>query len=168
MRIKYIKYIILFFAILVSCDTDSTLKTPEQISDLKRTRILSNVEAIKAIDKLHGLAVAADNNTIAEYGQNDPKDLLYVSYYQQADSARQIFNRMLKKMSAAKNSPFYHLKPLPGYHSDLYFTMGMGAYHYIFISGHYVLWYQTYRTVGMELPPAIASLYPVAPSVEAD
>jgi hypothetical protein len=68
---------------------------------------------------------------------------------------------MIEKMVSAKQGPFFHLMPLPTYKNKVYFTLGMGARHYIFVSGNYLLWLQTLQSFGDELPPRLLKLYPV-------
>jgi hypothetical protein len=161
MNINSYFFTVIIFQILVACGSKPELATPIKIGDLERTRVIEKEEAVKAIDQLHGLTVAADNNVIAEYGASDPKDLLYISQYKDPAVARQSFDRMMKKIADAKDGPFFHLMPLRPFQDNLYFTMGMGAAHYVYISGRYILWYQTYQSVGMELPPEITDLYVV-------
>jgi len=53
---------------------------------------------------------------------------------------------------------FKYLMPLPTYENKADFTLGMGARHYIFLSGNYLVWLQTF---GGELPPQLLNLYPL-------
>ena len=68
---------------------------------------------------------------------------------------------MIEKMASAKQGPFFHLMPLPTYKNKAYFTLGMGARHYIFLSGNYLVWLQTFQSFGGELPPQLLNLYPL-------
>ena len=56
---------------------------------------------------------------------------------------------------------FFHLMPLPAYKNKVYFTLGMGSGHYIFLSGNCLLWYQTDQSFGDKLPPKLLKFYPV-------
>jgi hypothetical protein len=40
-------------------------------------------------------------------------------------------------------------------------ALGMGAVHYIYPSGKYLLWLQTFQSFGTELPPQLLELYPL-------
>jgi hypothetical protein len=51
--------------------------------------------------------------------------------------------------------------PLSKYKHKAYFTLGMGAGHYIFLSGKFLLWLQTHQYFGGELPPQLLDLYPL-------
>jgi hypothetical protein len=155
---------ILFLSILIAgiqtgCDSQS-LKSPEKIGSRKRNEIRTGAEAQEVIDRLHGLKVATDENLIATYGQ-DKKDLLYISSYENALSAQEAFGLMTKKISLAKGGPFYHVMPLKNYSDRAFITLGMGATHYIFISGRFLIWFQTYQSFGQVLPEELTVLYPV-------
>jgi hypothetical protein len=40
-------------------------------------------------------------------------------------------------------------------------TLGMGAVHYIYLSGQSLLWLQTYQSFGDKLPRGLLELYPI-------
>jgi hypothetical protein len=143
-----------------SCAKKESISAPEKISEKKMTNLISGKEALKVIDKLHGLAVAPEKNMIAEYGE-DPKDLLYISWYKEEDKARDAFLSMISKMKETDQGPFTHIRALPDYEDKVYMSIGMGAIHYIYCSSHYILWLQTYQDIGRELPDELLSLYPL-------
>jgi len=142
------------------CAKKERMAVPEKISEKKITKLLVGDEAVKVIDKLHGLEVAPDENIIAEYGE-DPKDLLYISYYKDEDQARDAFILMISKMMKTDQGPFSHIRALPDYGEKVYMSIGMGAIHYIYYSSNYILWLQTYQDIGRELPEDLLSLYPI-------
>ena len=152
--------IILTVYAFISCNERSDLQSPERLGLQDRTGIISGDEAIKVIDKMHGLPVAPDANIIAEYGA-DKEDLLYISYYSNSNDAQKYFRQMIEKMEKTEKSPFSHLKRLPDYESNVYFTLGMGAIHYIYCSSNYILWLQTKQSFGRELPPELLIIYPI-------
>ena len=147
--------------LLVGC-TNSTneLRAPQKIGQNERTRIISGNQAASVINKMHSQSVAAQANVIVEYGTGK-KDILYISYYEDQKQAREAFDLMIDKMASAPQGPFFHLMPLPKYEKTVYFALGMGASHYIFFSGNYLLWLQTYQSFGGDLPPRLLKLYPV-------
>jgi hypothetical protein len=51
--------------------------------------------------------------------------------------------------------------PLGKYENKVYFTLGMGASHYIYLSGRYLLWFQTFQSFGDLLPQQLLEFYPV-------
>ena len=81
--------------------------------------------------------------------------------YADQNQASEAFNLMIQKMTAAEKGPFFHLMPLNKYGNHVYFTLGMGASHYIYLSGRYLLWFQTYQSFGDKLPPQLLKFYPV-------
>ena len=142
-------------------DSTTQLPAPQKIGHNERSRIISGTQAADVINKMHGQSVAADANAIVEYGR-EKKDILYISYYQDQNQAGDAFDLMIEKMAAAKQGPFFHLMPLANYNNQAYFTLGMGARHYIFVSGNYLLWLQTHQSFGGELPSPLLDLYPLA------
>jgi hypothetical protein len=109
---------------------------------------------------MHGRFVATNANVIAEYGR-DQKDLLFISRYSDQTEAQKAFDLMIEKMAAAKNGPFFHLMPLGQYDNKVYMSLGMGAMHYIYLSGKSLLWLQTYQSFGDKLPSRLLELYPI-------
>ena len=156
----FILIIILFFSIFLSCAPKPEIKSPARIGTKDRVKVISGEEAIKVIDEMHGLSVAAEANIIAEYG-TDKKDMLYISYYSDVEDAQKYFRQMIEKMEKAENNPFTHMMRLPEYESDVYFTLGMGAIHYIYCSYNYILWFQTEQTFGRNLPAEMLKIYPI-------
>jgi hypothetical protein len=156
--LKVVGFIIVLF--ILGCSNSVTLSTPAKIGEKERIKVITGKQAAQVVDKMHGQSVAADANVIAEYGR-EKKDLLYISYYADQDQASEAFNLMIEKMAAAKKGPFFHLMPLKKYGNNVYFTLGMGASHYIYLSGRYLLWFQTYQSFGDRLPRQLLELYPV-------
>jgi hypothetical protein len=153
---------------LFGCVNSATeLPTPEQIGQKERVRVISGDKAAVIINKMHSQSVAAAANVIAEYGQ-DKKDILYISFYKKEKAAGEAFNLMIEKLAAAKRSPFFHLMPLKKYQNKAYLTLGMGAAHYIYLSGNYLLWLQTVQYFGSELPARLLKLYPLTAEYQAD
>ena len=157
----FLNLIVIAECVAWTCQSPNAIVTPEQIGIKKRSKIISGQNAINDIDKLHGLAVASTDNLIAEYGEQDP-DLLYISYYAEKENAEEAFNTMMKKIAHNQKSPFHHLVPLAPGRTNAYFLLGMGATHYVLISGHYIIWLQTYQPLGSKLPDSITTIYPVA------
>jgi hypothetical protein len=161
---SHFKHVVSFFILLLffnfACENSAEFSVPEIILEKKMTKLISDDEAVKVIDQLHGLDVTPEKNIIAEYGE-DPKDVLYISRYSSAKQAGESFKLMIEKMLKSESGPFTHIQALPDYNDNVYFTIGMGAIHYIFHSERYVLWLQTYQEIGRELPDNILKLYPL-------
>ena len=146
-------------ACILGCSGSVDISTPEKIGAKERIRVITGKQAARIVNKMHGQSVATDANVIAEYGR-EKKDLLYISYYTDQSQAGEAFDLMIKKMAAAKKGPFFHLMPLSKYENKVYFTLGMGASHYIYQSGRYLLWLQTYQSFADRLPQQLIMLYP--------
>jgi hypothetical protein len=110
---------------------------------------------------MHGQSVATDGNVIAEYGEGEKKDLLYISRYADPKAAQEAFDLMIEKMAVAKKTPFSHLMAIAKYQKNAYMTLGMGAVHYIYQSGSFLLWFQTFQPFGTTLPPQLLAFYPI-------
>ena len=155
------KIIILIFLITIfGCSRSPDLSTPEKIGEKERVREITGKQAARVVDKMHGLSVATLANVIAEYGR-DRKDLLFISRYSDQTEAHKAFDLMIEKMDAAKKGPFFHLMPLGQYDNKVYITLGMGAMHYIYVSGKSLLWLQTYQSFRDKLPGRLLALYPL-------
>jgi hypothetical protein len=146
--------------VLLGCSSSADIASPEGIGEKERIRVVDGNQAARIINRMHNQSVAADANVIAEYGKEE-KDLLYISYYADQKQAKKAFDLMIEKMVAAKKGPVFHLKQLNTYTKPVYFTLGMGARHYIYQSGNYLLWLQTYQSFDDKLPPRLLKLYPV-------
>ena len=149
-----------FIILILGCSRLPDLSTPERIGDKERVREIIGKQAARVVDKMHGLSVAAHANVIAKYGR-EKKDLLFISRYGDQTEAHKAFALMIEKMAAAKKGPFFHLMPLGQYDNKVYMTLGMGAMHYIYVSGKSLLWLQTYQSFGDKLPDRLVELYPL-------
>ncbi len=147
--------------ILFGCSSSSDLSTPEKIGEKERLRVISGEQAARVVNKMHGQSVATDGNVIAEYGEGEKKDLLYISRYADPKAAQEAFDLMIEKMAVAKKSPFSHLMAIAKYQKNAYMTLGMGAVHYIYQSGSFLLWFQTFQPFGTTLPPPLLAFYPI-------
>ena len=147
--------------ILSGCTSAPDLPTPDKIGEKERLGVISGKQAARLVNRMHGQSVATEANVIAEYGEGEKKDLLYISRYADPKAAQEAFDLMIEKMAAANKSPFYHLMPIGKYENKVYITLGMGAVHYIYSSGPFLLWLQTFQSFGDTLPPQLLGLYPL-------
>ena len=51
--------------------------------------------------------------------------------------------------------------PIEKYQKKAYMTLGMGAVHFIYSSGPFLLWLQTFQSFGDTLPSQLLVLYPI-------
>ena len=147
--------------ILFGCSSSPDLPTPEKIGEKERLRVITGKQAAGVVNRMHGQSVATEANVIAEYGGSEKKDILYISRYADPEEAQKAFDLMIEKMAAAKKSPFFHLMPIGKYQKKAYMTLGMGAVHFIYQSGSFLLWFQTYQSFGTALPSELLALYPI-------
>ena len=154
------RFVFMLLIVLLGCSSSVDVASPEGIGEKERVRVVDGNQAARIINRMHNQSVAADANVIAEYGK-EKKDLLYISYYADQKQAKKAFDLMIEKMAAAKKGPVFHLMQLNTYTKPVYFTLGMGARHYIYQSGNYLLWLQTYQSFDDKLPPRLLKLYPV-------
>ena len=154
-------FILVVGIILFGCSNSPDLPTPEKIGEKERLRVITGKQAAGVVNRMHGQSVATEANVIAEYGGGGKKDILYISRYADPKAAQKAFDLMIEKMAAADKSPFYHLMPIEKYQKKAYMTLGMGAVHFIYQSGSFLLWFQTYQSFGTELPSELLALYPI-------
>jgi hypothetical protein len=157
-NLKIIGFVFIIF--LLGCLRAPDLLTPEKIGEKERVGEITGKQATRVVNKMHGRSVATDANVIAEYGR-DQKDLLFISKYSNQTGAKKAFDLMIAKMASAKKGPFFHLMPLADYKNKVYLTLGMGAMHYIYLSGQSLLWLQTYQSFGKKLPRRLLELYSI-------
>ena len=154
-------FILVVGIILFGCSNSPDLPTPEKIGEKERLRVITGKQAAGVVNRMHGQSVATEANVIAEYGGSEKKDILYVSRYADPKEAQKAFDLMIEKMAAAKKSPFFHLMPMGKYENKVYITLGMGGVHYIYLSGPFLLWLQTFQSFGDTLPPQLLAIYPI-------
>ena len=147
--------------ILSGCTSATDLPTPDKIGAKERLRIISGKQAAQVVNRMHGQSVATDANVIAEYGEGEKKDILYLLRYADSHAAQTAFDLMIEKMAVARESPFFHLMPIGKYQQKVYMTLGMGAVHFIYPSDRYLLWFQTYQSFGTELPQQLLKFFPI-------
>jgi len=157
-NLKIIGFVFIIF--ILGCVSPLNLPTPEKIGEKERVREITGKQAAQVVDKMHGRSIATNANVIAEYGR-DKTDFLFISRYSNQGEAQKALDLMIEKMAAAKNGPFFHLMPLGQYDNKVYMTLGMGAMHYIYLSGKFLLWLQTYQSFGDKLPSRLLELYPI-------
>jgi hypothetical protein len=158
---KFKRFTIAVSILIFGCSTVADINTPPKIGEKKRLGVVSGQQAAQVVNRMHGRSVATDANVIAEYGNGQNKDILYISRYAKTEDAQNAFELMIVKMKGARKSPFYHLRPIGKYQKKVYMTLGMGAVHYIYRSGSHLIWFQTYQSFGDEMPPSLLDIYPI-------
>lgn len=161
MLIKPVRFIIAAGFLLAACEKIEFLSTPEVIGEYERIKVVAGTEALESINRLHGQDVAPTMSIIAEYGPKEPRDLLYISYYEDPEDAEDAFAQMIKKIMHSKDGPFFHLMPIPPAEDRTFFLIGMGAEHYVYLSDQSIVWFQTYQAFNLNVPESLSKFYPV-------
>ena len=95
-KFKRIVFIVSIF--LFCCSSGIDIPTPKNIGEKKRLRVVSGQQAAQVVNRMHGRSVATDANVIAEYGNGQHKDILYISRYAEPEAAQKAFEQMIVKM----------------------------------------------------------------------
>lgn len=103
--------------------------------------MIKNKEATAIINKMHGKALDDCKNSIAYYGSNDSKNILYVSVYESAENAKANIMNMAMKM-ANGSSVFSPLTYGKMGHDVHFKTEGMGLKHYFYRTDNILIWWQ--------------------------
>ena len=114
---------------------------PETLGDLSLFNVIQNQEAARIIDKMHGKTLDDCKNYIARYGNMPSKNILYVSVYENAETAKTNLKNMAMKMANGSSvfSPLTHTKM----GDTVYFeTEGMGLLHYFYRKENILIWWQ--------------------------
>ena len=103
--------------------------------------VIQNQEATRIINKMHGKTLDDCKNYIAHYGNDPSKNILYVSVYENAETAKTNLKHMAMKMANGSSvfSPLTHTKM----GDTVYFeTEGMGLKHYFYRTENILIWWQ--------------------------
>lgn len=114
---------------------------PETLGALRLFNVIHNQEAARIINKMHGKTLDDCKNYIAHYGNDSSKNILYVSVYENAETAKTNLKNMALKMAngSAVFSPLTHNKM----GDTVYFeTEGMGLKHYFYRTENVLIWWQ--------------------------
>ena len=114
---------------------------PKTLGDLSFFNVIQNQEATRIIDKMHGKTLDDCKNYIAHYGNDPSKNILYVSVYENAETAKTNLKRMAMKIANGSSvfSPLTHTKM----GDTVYFeTEGMGLKHYFYRTDNILIWWQ--------------------------
>jgi hypothetical protein len=94
------------FLIFISCsNTNNFSYLPAKLGDLDLEKVIRNEKATSIINKMHGKKLDDCKNFIAYYGNNQSKNILYVSVYKDNETAKTSLKSMSMKM--ANGSPVF-------------------------------------------------------------
>jgi hypothetical protein len=141
----YLRHLQLLFAIcllLAGCNAVSRSGDPfnPHIEGLELVEWVSGDEAIKAINKLHGMPIDVVTAFIAKYKGPDEKATIWVSEAASEELAEEQILVMIQKMKDNKRSPFSHYRDLHIRGSKVIAFDGMRQTHYVFRDNKWVYW----------------------------
>jgi len=125
---------------VISC-SKSNGELPQKLSQLNLSKIIQNQEATNIINKMHGKTLGDRDDFIAFYGSNSSRNILYVSVYDSAETAKTELMSMAMKMAQGTSvfSPLTYGKM----GNDVHFqTEGMGRKHYFYRVDTILIWWQ--------------------------
>ncbi len=135
-------FILVGLLIFISCSTgNNQIHLPNKLSELSLFKVILNEEATSIINKMHGKQLDDCKNYIAYYGSNDSKNILYVSVYKNAETAKTNLKSMATKMASGSSvfSPLKHSKMGDNVHFE---TNGMGLKHFFYRTDNILIWWQ--------------------------
>jgi hypothetical protein len=114
---------------------------PKTLGGLSFFNVIQNQEATRMINKMHGKTLDDCKNYIAHYGNDPSKNILYVSVYENAETAKTNLKRMAMKMANGSSvfSPLTHTKMGD---TICFETEGMGLKHYFYRTDNILIWWQ--------------------------
>lgn len=132
-----------FFIIIFGFTGCSSNKNdlPEKLGDLSLFKVIQGNEAVKVVDKMHGKRLGAIEYLIGYYGNDDSKNILYVSVFENAKAAKVDLMNMAMKM-ARGTSVFAPLTFEEMGEKVSFRTEGMGLVHYFYRVDNILLWWQ--------------------------
>lgn len=134
--------ILLLFGLLIAGCEEPTSGPPfdPQIEGLKLVKWITGDDAIKAINKLHGMSVDVVSGFIAHYEGANGKATIWVSEASSEEFAGNQIAIMMHKMKSNRRSPFSHYRTLDIKGFRVIAFDGMGQVHYVFRDKKWVYW----------------------------
>ena len=114
---------------------------PQKLGNLTLSKVVQGSQATAVIDKMHGKKLGAHRNFIGYYGKEDAGNILYVSIYENNETAKADLIKMAMKMAGGTRV----FAPLTfGEMGDniQFRTEGMGFAHYFFRADNILIWWQ--------------------------
>jgi hypothetical protein len=107
---------------------------------LELVKLVTGDDALKAINKLHGMPIDVARGLIAHYeGMND-KATIWVSEASSQDLAEEQIVVMIRKMKSNARSPFSHYRTMNKKGFRVIAFDGMGQVHYVFRDNKWAYW----------------------------
>jgi hypothetical protein len=120
-------------------DTNNDL--PQKLGDMTLSKVVQGSQAAAVIHKMHGKKLSARRNFIGYYGKEDAGNILYLSIYENDETAKADLMKMAMKMASGTRV----FSPLTfGEMGDnvRFRTEGMGFAHYFYRVDNILIWWQ--------------------------
>jgi hypothetical protein len=132
---------ILLAFLLAGCNEPTSGPTFDpNIEGLELVKLITGDDAIKAINKLHGMPVDVLRGFIAHYEGVNDKAIIWVSEASSKELAKNQIAVMIHKMKNNRRSPFSHYRTLHIKGLRVIAFDGTGQVHYVFRDNKWVYW----------------------------
>jgi hypothetical protein len=111
-----------------------------KVEGMKLMKLVSGMEALKAINQLHGMAIPMKAGFIAHYLGNQGKATVWVSEAPSTEAGGEQIEVMIEKMKANQRSPFSDYGHSTVNDVEVIRFQGMGQVHGVFQIGPWVYW----------------------------
>ncbi|MCF7803764.1 MAG: hypothetical protein K9N46_00495 [Candidatus Marinimicrobia bacterium] len=136
---------IFILGVLVGCgggiQNDTPL--PNSIQDMQISEIMQGGEADEVITKLHQKVVTDQENYIGEYSGKDYDATLYLTVYDNPDSALSDLNKMVERIQdphVGGQMGYQHTRELTKYGENVYMALQNQRAHYFYVDGNELYW----------------------------
>jgi len=130
--------IFMFSVFIITCQISKDL-LPEAINGLVRNKKLQGTEAEQYVNRLHMQNVVANKSEIGFYETSENTAIIYITHYNQADTATNELNRMIKKIQTEK-TPFVQGENISINEINVFRCFGLGQTHYVFSRDNILFW----------------------------
>lgn len=135
--------------ILLSACSNQVEYLPEELLGYKLENKLTGEEAKMFVNRLHFNDVTNLENEIGFYSDAEKELIIYITFYENQDLARQDELKMTKKISP-QNSVFLAGKYIEIGSFEVYQCYGMGQAHYVFSKDGQLFWISVDSVTGKE------------------
>lgn len=135
---KLFLFLYISAAILPGCSNKPEY-LPQDFFGLKLTKTITNEEASLFVNKLHLKAVASPNNKIGFYKGEPGSAIIYITIYDDDESASDEAKKMISKISPG-NTVFLDGEFININEQTVYQCFGIGQSHFVFTRGAILFW----------------------------
>lgn len=137
---RYVLMIVVIILLTGGCTNQKT-SLPSQLGDLKLVKMVEGEAATQIIHEMHHKSLGATAHVIGYYGNADSQNILYVSIFEDTESAKQDLMAMAMKM--ATGTPVFSPLIFDEMGENVRFhTEGMGLVHYFYRVDQLLIWWQ--------------------------